>query len=82
MCAAASVPGGIMITEREKAMLRLVADGLTNHQIGVRLHYSDGAISRCLSELMQRWSVHNRAHLVWRALEMGALATPSQPAGR
>ncbi|MEU2614563.1 response regulator transcription factor [Micromonospora sp. NPDC007271] len=74
--ASSSRPGaapGMDLTPRERAVLALVADGLTVGQIAKRLHRSESAIKYHLSNMSARYQASNRAHLVYLAVRAGEL---------
>lgn len=55
-------------------MLALLVVGLSNAQIGDRLHLSARTIEKYVSSLFQKTAVHNRAELVRLAIEQGLVA--------
>ena len=55
-------------TARQSAVIRLVADGLSNRQIAERLGISENGVKRHLSNLFARYHVESRAALVHQAL--------------
>lgn len=57
------------LTQREQEVLTLLTKGLSNAQIGDRLHLSARTIEKYVSSLLQKTEVHNRAELVRFALE-------------
>jgi two-component system nitrate/nitrite response regulator NarL len=57
------------LTERDRAVLRHILEGLTNREIGVHLHVSEGAVKASLRLLFEKLSVRTRAQLVKVALE-------------
>jgi two-component system, NarL family, nitrate/nitrite response regulator NarL len=59
----------VRLTERDKAILRMVFQGLSNKEIGARLEISEGAVKASLRLLSQKLGVHTRAQLVKVALE-------------
>ncbi|URR35973.1 response regulator transcription factor [Thermosynechococcus sp. HN-54] len=59
------------LTQREKDVLALLVAGLSNAQIGDRLHLSARTIEKHVSSLFQKTAVHNRAELVRLAIEQG-----------
>ncbi|AXY67418.1 response regulator transcription factor [Thermosynechococcus sichuanensis E542] len=61
----------IDLTQREKDVLALLVAGLSNAQIGDRLHLSARTIEKHVSSLFQKTAVHNRAELVRLAIEQG-----------
>lgn len=69
-------PQGIAVdlTQREKEVLALLVVGLSNAQIGDRLHLSARTIEKYVSSLFQKTAVHNRAELVRLAIEQGLVA--------
>jgi DNA-binding NarL/FixJ family response regulator len=61
------------LTQRERNVLALVADGLTVSQIARRLHRSESAVKYHLSNMSARYQASNRAHLVYLAIRAGEL---------
>ena len=59
------------LTEREIEILRLVAQGLSNEEIGARLYLSAGTVKKQLSALMQRLYLENRVQAAVYAVHMG-----------
>ena len=57
------------LTDRDKAVLRFIFQGLSNKDIGVRLQISEGAVKASLRQLFDKLSVRTRAQLVKVALE-------------
>jgi DNA-binding CsgD family transcriptional regulator len=55
------------VTAREADVLRLVADGLTNREIGERLFLSPRTVEKHVERLLAKTGVHNRSQLVARA---------------
>jgi len=51
-------------TAREVEILELVASGLTNRQIGARLHISENTVEYHLHRLFDRLGISTRAALV------------------
>ena len=70
---------GTPLTPRELEVLRLVARGLTNRQIGARLYISEKTVSVHLSRAMSKLEVSNRAEAVNAAHLRGYLAAPPGP---
>lgn len=60
---------GPHLTERDKAILRLLFEGLGNKEIAARLQVSEGAVKSSVSQLFQKLGVRTRAQLVKVALE-------------
>lgn len=51
------------LSPREFEVARLVAEGLTNAEIGKRLHISPATVGRHLSNIYERLDIHSRAAL-------------------
>lgn len=66
--AAASAPE-LDFTEREKDVLILVAEGLSNIQIGDRLHLSPRTIEKYVSSLLHKTNTSNRSELLRFAVD-------------
>jgi DNA-binding NarL/FixJ family response regulator len=64
----------------DREILRLVAEGLTNAEIGPRVHLSQDTVKQHTRALYARLRVPGRAGAVDVARRLGAL--PSQPTGR
>lgn len=63
----------VNLTPQQRAILRLVAEGLTNREIDDRLCISENTIGAHLKEIHQRLGVHKRSAAVQRAREHGLL---------
>jgi DNA-binding NarL/FixJ family response regulator len=57
------------LTDRERALMRYILEGLTNREIGTHLHISEGAVKASLRLLFEKVTVRTRAQLVKVALE-------------
>ncbi|MGB7413538.1 MAG: response regulator transcription factor [Thermosynechococcaceae cyanobacterium] len=57
------------LTPREQEVLVLLTEGLSNAQIGDRLHLSPRTIEKYVSKLLQKTETHNRAETVRYALD-------------
>lgn len=56
------------LTERELAVLRLVAGGYSNKEIGRLLGISDGTVKNHLTDILQKLSARDRTHAVLKAI--------------
>jgi DNA-binding NarL/FixJ family response regulator len=78
-------PGGWeSLTPTEVRVVELVAEGLTNPQIGERMFISKETVKTHLSHIFRRLEVHSRAELTARAVERGrglTLHPPRSPSG-
>ncbi len=59
----------LTLTEREQQVLNLLAHGLSNSQIGDRLHLSPRTIEKYVSSLLRKTATNNRAELVRFTME-------------
>ena len=59
------------LTDREQEILRLVARGMTNEQIGEELFISPATVKTHLARIMAKLDAHDRAQLVVLAYESG-----------
>ena len=59
------------LTEREIQILRLVAEGLSNEEIGARLFLSDQTVKKQLSGVLQKLHLANRAQAAAYAVRKG-----------
>ena len=59
----------LLLTERDKAVLRLVLQGLSNRSIGEHLKISESGVKSSLRQLFDKSGVRTRAQLVRIALE-------------
>jgi DNA-binding NarL/FixJ family response regulator len=64
----------VHLTEREKQVLRLVAEGLTSREIAVKLSISEKTVLAHRDNLMDKLGIHNRAELVRYAIREGYLS--------
>ncbi|MCS5723801.1 response regulator transcription factor [Herbiconiux sp. CPCC 203407] len=67
------------LTPREREVLALVGAGLTNDEIGTRLHLSPLTAKTHVSRIMTKLAARDRVQLVIVAYETG-LASPGRPA--
>lgn len=66
-------PAAPTLTARELDVLRLVADGLSNREIGSRLHLGEATVKTHLLKVFQKLEVSDRTRAVTRAMELGLL---------
>lgn len=58
----------VRLTERELAVLRLVAGGYSNKEIGRALTISDGTVKNHLTEILAKLDARDRTHAVMKAI--------------
>ena len=68
---AADAPSADKLTEREKEILRLVAQGMSNEEISATLYLSLGTVKKQLSSLMLRLGLENRVQAAVYAVKSG-----------
>jgi DNA-binding NarL/FixJ family response regulator len=61
------------LTDREMAILRLVAEGLTKREIGRELYLSENTVKTYLRHTMRKVGARSSAHLVHLAHALGVL---------
>jgi DNA-binding NarL/FixJ family response regulator len=67
-------PSGVMLSEREKQVLDLMAGGATNREIAGSLHLSPHTVKEHTSALYRKLKARNRAEAVQRGQRLGLLA--------
>lgn len=68
------------LSSQELKVLRLVAEGLTNPEIGTRLHLSRHTVKEYLSHAMRKLDAANRIEAVRKATELGLIEGVARPA--
>lgn len=71
-------PTGDDLTERERQVLALLADGLTNREIAHRLHVSESTAKQFVRSILVKLNVDSRTEAVALAMQQGIL--PGGPA--
>lgn len=69
-------PAPVSLTPRETEVLRAVADGLSNPEIGRRLFIGEATVKTHLLRVFAKLDVSDRTHAVVTALERGLLDRP------
>jgi RNA polymerase sigma factor (sigma-70 family) len=64
------------LTERERQIMRLVSEGLSNKEIGRRLNITDGTIKVHLHHIFQKLEISNRTELATFAISRSDRASP------
>jgi len=62
-----------LLSGHELSILELVAEGLTNREIGARLHLSHYTVKDYLTRIMRKLGTRSRAETVARAVQQGLL---------
>lgn len=61
------------LSNREIELLRLMAEGLTNAEIGAQIHLSEGTIRNYISTILEKLQVKDRTQAVVMALRYGLI---------
>jgi two-component system, NarL family, nitrate/nitrite response regulator NarL len=62
-----------MLSDREKAILELVAQGDTNKQIGLKLHLAEKTVKHYMTNILQKLQVNNRVQAALIAEKRGLI---------
>ena len=73
LAAASSRPASQTLSERELEVLRLVAAGLTNREIGRRLYLSEGTVKNHVSKVLERLGLRDRTQAAFYARDHGLI---------
>ncbi|MGQ0623445.1 MAG: response regulator transcription factor [Sporichthyaceae bacterium] len=68
-----------LLSGHERSILELVAEGLTNREIGTRLHLSHYTVKDYLTRIMRKLGTRSRAETVARAVQQGLLTIGPDP---
>lgn len=55
--------GALRMTRREKEVIALIGDGLTNKEIGKRLHISDFTVKSHVHNILEKLTLHSRVQI-------------------
>jgi DNA-binding NarL/FixJ family response regulator len=61
------------LSEREEEILRLLAQGLTNKEIALRIHLAEGTVKNYVSGILAKIGARDRTQAALRAKELGLL---------
>ncbi|MBI2860738.1 MAG: response regulator transcription factor [Chloroflexi bacterium] len=59
------------LSPRETEILKLIAEGLSGREIGEKLFLSPHTVERHRANIMEKLGLHNKAHLIKFAIQMG-----------
>ena len=59
------------MTEREREILALVAQGASNRQVAERLYLTEGTVKNHMSSILSKLGVRDRTQAVLKAKELG-----------
>jgi DNA-binding NarL/FixJ family response regulator len=66
------------LTEREREVLSLIAEGLTNKQIGEQLGISPKTVARHRDNITQKLNLSSRAELTRYAIQKGLISLTNE----
>ncbi|RPE78159.1 MULTISPECIES: response regulator transcription factor [unclassified Frondihabitans] len=69
---------GVTLTDRERQVLRLVANGSTNRKTADALFVSEATVKTHLLHIFEKLDVRDRTRAVTRAMELGLLESPGE----
>ena len=72
-------PDGVRLTEREREVLELLADGLTTSSIARRLFVSESTAKGHLAKLFEKLDATNRTQAVMNAVRLGLISADRTP---
>jgi DNA-binding NarL/FixJ family response regulator len=61
------------LTEREREVVKLIAEGLTNREIGQTIFVSESTVKFHVRNVMRKLDVHHRAEVAYAASRLGLL---------
>jgi DNA-binding NarL/FixJ family response regulator len=61
------------LSEREEEILRLLAQGLTNKEIALRIHLAEGTVKNYISGILAKIGARDRTQAALRAKELGLI---------
>ena len=64
---------GPQMSEREQAVLRLLASGVTTREVGLQLDYSESTVKRTIHGVFEKMGVRNRSEAVAEAIKRGLI---------
>ncbi len=70
------------LTEREQEILRLIADGLSNAEIGQQLYISDTTVKTHVTHILQKLGLRDRVQAVVLAYQTGLFERPRNDPAR
>jgi DNA-binding NarL/FixJ family response regulator len=62
------IPTAARLSPRELSILRLVAGGYSNKEVGRVLHISDGTVKNHITDILQKLEARDRTHAVLKAI--------------
>jgi len=66
--------GDPTLSDRERQIIDLIANGLSNAEIADVLHYAESTVKADIRHINHLWGVENRLQIVLRATELGLIS--------
>ena len=66
------------LTARQRTLLRLLTEGLSNREIADRMFLSPNTVKDYLDELMEKTGIHSRTALASKAARLGIVVSESE----
>ncbi len=76
------VAEAVRMTARERAVFDLIADGLSNKEIGQRLHLATNTVKGHVHNILEKLALHTRLQIAAYARSGGPMGPPYSPANR
>jgi two-component system response regulator DevR len=70
------------LTPRERDLLQLIAEGLTNREIGVRMSLAEKTVKNYVSMMLSKLGLHRRTQAAILHLEQGRASAAGQSSSR
>jgi DNA-binding NarL/FixJ family response regulator len=61
------------LSERERDVLRLLAEGLSNREIGLKLSLTEGTVKNYVTNVLQKIGVRDRTQAALKGKELGLI---------
>ena len=71
-------PVAELLTEREIEILSLVARGLTNKVVGIKLKISDETVQGYIARIFEKLQVNSRSEAVMHGMSLGLIHFPEE----
>jgi len=62
------------LSDREREILNLIAEGETNNEIVIRFHLDEDTLEKCLCNILRKLGVHDISSAIQQGIEKGLVA--------
>lgn len=66
------------LTKQQRSLLRHLTEGLSNREIGEKMHLSPNTVKDYLDEIMERTGIHSRTALVAQTARLGVVVSEEE----